>query len=528
MLNQQIHNYKIISLLGEGGMASVYLAEHHSLGNKVAIKMLKPEYVQHPNIRKRFLAEARNLAQMNHPNVIKVTDLIDAGDIVAFVMEYIDGQTLEKYIEDQGKLSDTLIELFFDQMIASLEYIHSQGFIHRDIKPSNFMITKTNEIKLLDFGIAKNTNEGALDYTKTGLMQQMGTPLYMSPEQIKNTSEITKETDYYSLGVVLWEMVMAKKPYDSNVLTLPEIQVAIMKEPLSLTNSIWDNLIKSLTAKSKENRNVRKHLHNISERKIAHNEHVIISKKEKQIFSRKWLVISGVILFFLIAVTILIRKSVNRPEKIELAEKSKNNSDKSTAHKVKKKPVYKKQEKSDKENTTIDHDPIPAKLEKQEKDNDNDGVLDIYDDCPRTYGPKENKGCPYIEFEKPKQIEKNRTYYIYNQNKSSSYGNTSIDKIEITDNYTIIYFTEQLKIANSTWVSIDPNAFIFDKGNNTYKHLIDVSGIEKSPSKTYAKKDNDIIKFKLYFPRVSDNCRAIDFVESYSSEWKFYGIKLEN
>jgi hypothetical protein len=170
----------------------------------------------------------------------------------------------------------------------------------------------------------------------------------------------------------------------------------------------------------------------------------------------------------------------------------------------------------------------PAKLEKQEKDNDNDGVLDIYDDCPRTYGPKENKGCPYIEFEKPKQIEKNRTYYIYNQNKSSSYGNTSIDKIEITDNYTIIYFTEQLKIANSTWVSIDPNAFIFDKGNNTYKHLIDVSGIEKSPSKTYAKKDNDIIKFKLYFPRVSDNCRAIDFVESYSSEWKFYGLKLEN
>jgi hypothetical protein len=357
-------------------------------------------------------------------------------------------------------------------------------------------------------------------------MQQMGTPLYMSPEQIKNTSEITKETDYYSLGVVLWEMVMAKKPYDSNVLTLPEIQVAIMKEPLSITNSIWDNLIKSLTVKSKENRNVRKHLHNISERKIAQNEYVIISKKEKRVFSRKWLVIFGVILFFLIAVPI-ISKSDSKLEKIELAEKSKVNSNKSSADKVKENPVYKKQDKSDKKITTKDDVPIPEQEGNQEKDNDNDGILDIDDDCPRTYGPKENKGCPYIEFEKPKPT-KNRTYYIYNQNKSSAYGNTSIDKIEVTDNYTIIYFTDQLKYANSTWVSIDPKTYILDKGNNTYKDLLYVSGIEISPSKTYAKKDNEIIKFKLYFPRISDNCNAIDFIESYSSEWKFYGIKLEN
>ena len=333
-------------------MATVYLAEHQSLGNKVAIKILKPEYIQHPNVRKRFLAEARNLAQMNHPNVIKVTDLIDAGDIVAFVMEYIDGETLEQYINSQGKLSDEVIQSLFNQMVEAIEYIHSQGFIHRDIKPSNFMLTLDGKIKLLDFGIAKNTNEGTLEYTKTGLMQQMGTPLYMSPEQIKNTSEITKETDYYSLGVVLWEMVMAKKPYDSNVLTLPEIQVAIMKEPLSITNSIWDNLIKSLTVKSKENRNVRKHLHNISERKIAQNEYVIISKKEKRVFSRKWLVIFGVILFFLIAVPI-ISKSDSKLEKIELAEKSKVNSNKSSADKVKENPVYKKQDKSDKKISII-------------------------------------------------------------------------------------------------------------------------------------------------------------------------------
>ena len=98
MLGSQIQNYKIISLLGEGGMANVYLAQHQLLVNNVAIKLLKEEYVQNSNIRKRFLAEARNLAKMSHPNIIKVTDLIDAGDIVAFVMEYIEGQTLEDFL----------------------------------------------------------------------------------------------------------------------------------------------------------------------------------------------------------------------------------------------------------------------------------------------------------------------------------------------------------------------------------------------------------------------------------------------
>jgi YD repeat-containing protein len=254
MLGNQIHNYKFISLLGEGGMANVYLAENQVLGNQVALKLLKEEFVQHPNIRKRFLAEARNLAQMSHPNVIKVTDLIDAGDIVAFVMEYIEGETLEHYIERKGKLPVEEIETLFKQMMEAIEYVHSQGFIHRDIKPSNFILTKGGSIKLLDFGIAKNTNDSAVDYTKTGLMQQMGTPMYMSPEQVKNTSEVTKETDIYSLGVVLWQMVTGQKPYDSNTLSLPEIQVAILKDALPLTNSVWDELIQKLMNKNIKSR----------------------------------------------------------------------------------------------------------------------------------------------------------------------------------------------------------------------------------------------------------------------------------
>jgi serine/threonine protein kinase len=257
MINQQIQNYTIISLLGEGGMANVYLAQHQSLGNNVAVKLLKEEFVQHPNIRKRFLSEARSLAKMNHPNVIKVTDLIDAGDIVAFVMEYIEGQTLEDFLSNSGKLSNTEIENMFNQMILAVEYVHSQGLIHRDIKPSNFMVIKSGQIKLLDFGIAKNTNEGAVDYTKTGLMQQMGTPLYMSPEQVKNTAEVTKQTDVYSLGVVLWQLVMNKKPYDSVGFSLPEIQVSILKESLPLTHTIWDSTIQEATDKDPTKRSLK-------------------------------------------------------------------------------------------------------------------------------------------------------------------------------------------------------------------------------------------------------------------------------
>jgi serine/threonine protein kinase len=250
MLNQQIHNYKIISLLGEGGMANVYLVEHLTLGQNFALKLLKDEFVQHPNIRKRFLAEARNLAKMQHSNVIKVTDLIDAGDIVAFVMEYIEGVSLEDYISTRSPLSHETIEKLFLQMINAVEYVHSQGLIHRDIKPSNFMVTPDDSVKLLDFGIAKNLNDGAVDYTKTSMAQQMGTPMYMSPEQVRNTAEITPQTDIYSLGVVLWQMVTNKKPYDSERLTLPEIQVAIMKEPLPLTNTGWDDVIEFATSKA--------------------------------------------------------------------------------------------------------------------------------------------------------------------------------------------------------------------------------------------------------------------------------------
>jgi uncharacterized protein (TIGR02145 family) len=244
-----ITNYSIKQPIGQGGMATVYLAEDNKFDTQVAIKVLNKELSHNDNIRKRFLAEAKNMFRMSHPNIIKVTDLIDDGDTVAFVMEYVEGETLKEYLDRKGKLSDAEIKNLFSQMLDAVDYVHEQNLVHRDIKPSNFMITPKGQIKLLDFGIAKNTDTQSSDYTQTGTMQNMGTPMYMSPEQIKSTKDVTLQSDIYSLGVVLWQMVMGKKPYDTNTTSTFELQMKIVQDELPSTNKFWDSIIKKATAK---------------------------------------------------------------------------------------------------------------------------------------------------------------------------------------------------------------------------------------------------------------------------------------
>ena len=254
MLKKQILQYKIISLLGEGGMAKVYLAHDAKFDTNVAMKLLNKEYTNNENIRKRFLAEARSMYRMSHSNIIKVTDLIDDGDTVAFVMEYVEGVTLKDFIDRKGKLSDEEIQSIFVQMVEAVGYVHKQNLVHRDIKPSNFMVDPEGKVKLMDFGIAKNTDANSAEYTQTGTGIQMGTPMYMSPEQVKSTKEVTFASDIYSLGVVLWQMVAGEKPYDSSELSVPEIQVSILRETLPILNTLWDAIIAKSTAKNVEER----------------------------------------------------------------------------------------------------------------------------------------------------------------------------------------------------------------------------------------------------------------------------------
>ena len=235
-------------------MAIVHLAEDHKFHTEVALKMLKKEFVSNENIKKRFLAEARSMFRMSHPHVIRVSDLIDEGDTVAFVMEYVEGETLKEYLERKGKLTDTEIREIFSQMLDAVGYVHEQKLVHRDIKPSNFMIDKNGKIKLMDFGIAKSLDPNAAEYTQTGTGMMMGTPMYMSPEQITETKSVTAQSDIYSLGVVLWQMVTGRKPYDTKTLSNFQLQTKIVSENLADTNTSWDKIIQKATSKDGQDR----------------------------------------------------------------------------------------------------------------------------------------------------------------------------------------------------------------------------------------------------------------------------------
>ena len=290
-MTPQIPNYEIKRVLGEGGMAVVYLANNVKFGTNVALKLLKKEFIHNSNIRARFIAEARNMFRMSHSQIIKVTDLIDDGDTVAFVMEYIEGETLKDYLERKGKLNEEEIGGLLEQMLSALEYAHEQGLVHRDIKPSNFMVSPQGKLKLLDFGIAKQTNPGSPEYTITGTNQRMGTAMYMSPEQIHETRSVTPRSDIYSLGVVLWQMVTGQKPYSTETLSAFQLQTKIVNEPLPLTGTNWDNLIQKATEKDSQHRYAdinsfrsawQKGKNNLNERRDS-GDKTVIEQQSKQL-----------------------------------------------------------------------------------------------------------------------------------------------------------------------------------------------------------------------------------------------------
>jgi serine/threonine protein kinase len=286
-------NYNNLKELGHGGMATVYLAEDKKFQTTVALKVLNKDLALNENIRKRFLAEARNMYKMSHPNIIKVTDLIDERDTVAFVMEHIDGETLKEYLDRKGKLGDKEIRQIFSQMLDAVGYVHTKGLVHRDIKPSNFMIDKEGVVKLLDFGIAKNTDASSAEYTQTGTGMQMGTPMYMSPEQITETKSVTAKSDIYSLGVVLWQLVTGERPYNTATLSNFQLQTKIVNEALTATGTEFDFFIRKATEKetSKRYQSINEFSNSMKTDKqtktTEENEKTQINFDEKTVFEKK-------------------------------------------------------------------------------------------------------------------------------------------------------------------------------------------------------------------------------------------------
>jgi serine/threonine protein kinase len=241
MINQQIQNYRIISLLGQGGMGDVYLAEHISIKRKVAIKVLKPELVKNEEIRKRFKNEASMLAHLQHPNIVGLVDYVEQEDGLFLIMEYVDGQGLDELIKAQhSPLDIELAKKLMSQILQAFLYAHKNGIVHRDVKPSNILVTADDQIKVLDFGIAKLVGDNQHHLTKTGT--QIGTIYYMSPEQVKG-KELDYRSDIYSLGVTFYELLSGVCPY-RGLTTEYEIYDNIVKEPLlPLTQTMGDAYI---------------------------------------------------------------------------------------------------------------------------------------------------------------------------------------------------------------------------------------------------------------------------------------------
>ena len=229
MINTSIGKYKITRLIGQGGMASVYEATHEMLGTKVAIKVLNPILSANEQIRERFKNEAKLMASLNHKNITKISDFDDQPNQLSIILEFLEGEDLDEKIKRQGALSDEEILLIFKQAFAAFQYAHEKGIVHRDIKPSNIYILPDGRVKILDFGIAKLFGEGN-EMTKTGT--QMGTPIYMSPEQVKGDKSIDYRSDIYSLGVTLYAAIVGKPPYDATTDSQFDIFNKIVYEPI--------------------------------------------------------------------------------------------------------------------------------------------------------------------------------------------------------------------------------------------------------------------------------------------------------
>lgn len=210
LIGKVIDNYKIVSVLGRGGMGIVYKAYDTQLDRYVAIKMLNSTGgSDNERFIERFKREAKNQAKLSHPNIVAVYGFIEYSNLLGIVMEYVEGESLEKVIERQGRFNLYDVIYIIKQLLLGIGYAHSKGFVHRDIKPSNIILNKEGITKIMDFGISKSLFDNSM--TKTG--SKIGTVYYMSPEQIRS-EEVTNRSDIYAIGCTAYEMIIGEPPFD--------------------------------------------------------------------------------------------------------------------------------------------------------------------------------------------------------------------------------------------------------------------------------------------------------------------------
>lgn len=237
MLGQKIGNYRLVRLLGTGGMGMVYESIHDGIGGRAAIKVLRPEIASNQDSTQRFFSEARAANLIDHPGIVHIFDCgYTPAGIAYLTMEFLEGETLRQRLDRLRVLSVSDALRLLRQVAVALQSAHARSVIHRDLKPDNLMLIRDSElaggerVKILDFGIAK-ISEGLAEQTRTGML--MGTPAYMAPEQCRDAKLATDRSDVYSLGVILYQVLAGHPPFQGEYAG-DVMAMQMMKEPVPI------------------------------------------------------------------------------------------------------------------------------------------------------------------------------------------------------------------------------------------------------------------------------------------------------
>jgi serine/threonine-protein kinase len=256
MPGSRFGRYQVERHLGRGGMGDVFLVRDTIINRQAALKTIRPDADLDPKqvieMRQRFYREAQTAGKLTHPHIVTVYDVGEDLGMSYIVMEFVEGQTLTQWMKKK-RLSVPQIKHVIYHAGLGLAYAHDNGVFHRDVKPDNIMLSGTGAVKVMDFGIARVV-ESSL--TRTGSV--MGTPAYMSPEQV-NGQKVDGRSDIFSLGVILYELLTGRKPFKGD--TMPSLMFAIMKEeppqPSTVDAAVapaWDPILKKALAKSRDER----------------------------------------------------------------------------------------------------------------------------------------------------------------------------------------------------------------------------------------------------------------------------------
>jgi serine/threonine-protein kinase len=240
---RQIPGYKLIGRLGAGAMATVYKGKQISLNRLVAVKILPKKFSQNPEFVKRFYAEGRAAAKLNHPNIVAALDVGRHGDAHYFIMEYVEGHTVHEHLVKEGPYSEADALAIAIQVAKALNHAHKAGLIHRDVKPKNILITNDGVAKLADMGLARAISDREAAEAEAG--KAFGTPYYIAPEQIRGKVNIDLRADIYNFGCTLFHMVTGRVPFEG-----PDVSSILLKhldEPVTPPDHINPQLTKGIS-----------------------------------------------------------------------------------------------------------------------------------------------------------------------------------------------------------------------------------------------------------------------------------------